>query len=1020
MKVRFLNLFLVLSLIISVFSFPVITSAAESYPCSQDVMDYEIFGSTLNVTAKITNSTGSKMMVTGYCAVYNASGVQKGLNSCTVMVGVSSPATIIYSIENYIFEADDYIKAFLWDDNFTPIGEAVTENIVFGEEIEGIVVGTYLSNSYYDGGNTAEIVVTKSSGDIYRVGEKYEFMADKVDVHNLLGYKVTAIVGADDNATKEILDISEKSGVNNTLTLDTDLIWNLTPESIEYFESASATRATTAEIQPYVQSETGNFDISDKYIVINDLNDSRYVQNFDIFNTYYKLDDITLLDNDNDGAFEFIFAQIPTDYAVDFVAEDVDYEERFITGMDYETIDLGNNSPTKHATIIRDGKIVDFSEIVKGDTVTCLDIGVDNLTIYVSSVSVTGTVDEIDGDVYLIGNKKYQLSGIANAVSLSAGDNGTFYINAFGKIAYADLITPFDTAEYMYIIDAAYDRYDFEDEYLIKAVTAAGEVKVFNIKHRKVSISENGLTQEDLSNYEAYNILSDYAGLAKITITDAGEISAFYLPDCNDEFVSNSNYEKDAEYQTHSYKADRCTYGRVELSPDTIIFNVDTAKTNLEEAIKTSTVGDLFNDGVSYSFIAYGAYGDVADVLVTFDVDKAVTDIPEEPVLSEPEYAYIVDSAVSEDAFGSVSYLVQAVTETGEVKALKIMSKNVSVFDDSLKENKLNDNEVFENYLREYKGLVKIVLNESGEIAQVYFPGAESFGIDDTYKEDAVNKAGSYDKALCTYGTVSLSPETIIFNIDTLEEYLEDAVTAATVGDIFTDGSCYSFVAYGKQNGAAEVLVSYDARKAIDPEAPVMVVTRVSTAILDDELTTKITGIMNGETVSVTVDIDEPDCAELAYTLQKGNVIMFAGSDIVRNVTVLLDTNEDGIERAKLSVGEIKNMIIGSGAYENAAEYNAAIYFNQIVENKPYYFKLGDENYDAALDDTVEFITVDNCRYTLVEYSANRVTITAGDRTDLKKTTEPCPVYAFVKTAKNAIDEVTDIVVFKGIEQLHP
>ncbi len=462
--------------------------------------------------------------------------------------------------------------------------------------------------------------------------------------------------------------------------------------------------------------------------------------------------------------------------------------------------------------------------------------------------------------------------------------------------------------------------------------------------------------------------------------------------------------------------------------------NVNVLTVYVSSAKVEGSVEQVDDDEYTIANKEYTASTNTDDVL-TFDAgDEGVFFLNFEGKIAAQEttstikgadYVYIIDMDMDEGTFGDNSLLIKAVTAKGTVETLTVKSKKVDMYnyptaDKPATDENVTDEFIFENLKLDEKGnLAKIKTNAAGEITEFYFPGAEDFDSFANYANDKdANKPKEYSEAKNKYGNLTLPTSAIVFNIDSTEEDLEDAVTVSTVGGVFEDGSSYSFIAYGEDRDSVDCVVTTDADVSFDPTAAVMVVTKTATTSYDDEKTTKITGIMNGETVSVVVDTDESDCVELADTLQKGNVIMFSGSSVVKNVTVILNATEDGIKGAAPSVGELKNIVVAKDVSEDDAEKYASLYFDQVVEKKSGYFKLGDLPYDEENDNTPDFVATDNCRYTLVNYTANKVNITAGDSGDLKKSNEKNPVYALIKTAEDSVDDVTDIVIFRGMENL--
>ncbi len=690
-------------------------------------------------------------------------------------------------------------------------GQTILTEYLGLEKVEGVVVETYLSNvaDYDADANTVTLVVTKNSKDadaediMYEVGETFDFVVTDAYAASLLGYTVTAYAGENEDDENAIFAIAEKAGKNSTVVVDTEDIVEFNEETIKYWKSSKAT--TEADIETFVKCGKDNEVEVENYQVVNGFNvydEESDVE--DILDVYATLEEITLLDNDGDGNFEFIFATIPSDNAVEFVVDEVSEEENcyYVDPEEGEGIEIDYEDEDKIYTVVKDGAVVDASAIVEGDVVTVLDPDLAIVTVYVSSNVVEGAVEEIDDEYYVINGKEYKLTTIADVTAPDAGAEGLFYINASGKIAALDLTSDGANADYVYVIDADVSKGDFGAQtHIVKVVTATGEIKVLTIKEKKCVIDGVKNQTDD----DVYAAVENYVGLAKIDLTAAGELAAIYFPAEDGEFDALYAYDKDED--NAEYNEARGRYGKAELTSDMLVFHVDSTEIEVDE--------------------------------------------------------------------------------------------------------------------------------------------------------------------------------------DGNEDYT-DAITVTTVGNLFVDGNSYTFTAFGEEEEIT-VLVANDAKAAIDDEAPVMVVTKVTDTTADDADTIKITGVKAGETVSVIVDPD--DFIEMETRPVKGNVILYAeNAGYATDVKVLFTSDAEG-------VGEL------TGEFGTEADDEAVtVYYGEVVDVKTKSFLIGEEE--------AEFYFAADYNVTVVDYTGNKVTIAKGSKSSVKASTEKYTRTVFVKTALESEDEVTDIVVF--------
>ena len=520
------------------------------------------------------------------------------------------------------------------------------------EKVDGVIVETYLSSALYEeGDNTVELVVTKSYADskvaMYEAGDVLTLVADGTDAATLLGYTVTAYVGENEDGDEAVFAVAAKAGKNNVTVLATDLIKEMSAESIVYYKSESAKSATEAEIQAVVEIKNNDVDGIANFVVNGFNVDYTLGQNAILYAVANELiDDITLIDNDNDGDFEFVVATIANeDSYQEFVVDEIENEDDIwnFMGEDEGEVTVDYEDEDKLYTVVKDGKIVDASAIAEGDVITVLDDSTNVITVYVSSVVVEGTVDEVDDDVYTINGADYKVSSLSAEVvgDIAAGDEGLFYINASGKIAYVDTVNSISGADYVYVIDADLSEGDFgDDEYLVKVVTAKGAVEVLTIKSKKVDVYTAEGADEDITDEAAYAYLAEYEGLVRIDTTAAGEIDTIYFPDSEKEFMVDDQYAADADAEVKCYNEARNTYGNIDLTADVLVFHKDTTEEDLEDAITVTTVGALFVNDSSYSFVAYGEAEEVPGVLVVEDAKTALDS--EAPVMVVTKVSNVV------------------------------------------------------------------------------------------------------------------------------------------------------------------------------------------------------------------------------------------------------------------------------------------------------------------------------------------------------------------------------------------
>lgn len=599
-------------------------------------------------------------------------GITKGVGGAVgTAASRATVAKLVYNaLEVELMDQETYSTGTAGDEWKIQEGKTILSEYLELEKVDGVVVDTYLASSEYDkdADKTIDIVVTKNyeqdaskkSDADYVKGDVYSFIAESADAAALLGYTVTAYVGENEDEDDAVFAIAEKQNKNSMTVIDTEDSVDTDSEVfttnedgdlvINYYKTSSSKSTTEAKIvntiKGYYDGTGETLKAVDNFVINGFLSDDAGAAYTDMALNdalLSQVEEIRFLDNNNDGDFEYAFVTLFGEEGVELQVDEVDVEDLYITGKDNNDLDLDDDD--KLIEIIKDGEVVGIDAIAENDVVTVLDKDAKVMTVYVSSATVEGTVDEIYDDEYKIAGKNYKISGNdddygVKAEDLSAGDDGIYYLNYEGKIAYVDTVNTISGAEYVYIIANDVSDGDFDDNsLLVKVVTKAGEVEVLTVKSKKVDIevSENREDNyEDLDDIEGETcvksvldekLIDGKGQIAKIKTNAAGEITEFYFPGAKD-FDSVMTYN---EPNTKEYSEAKGRYSTLSLPSTAIVFNYNPDEEELEDAITVSTVENVFEDEGNYEFAAYGKDRDNIDCVVTNDAD--VTFNAEAPVM---------------------------------------------------------------------------------------------------------------------------------------------------------------------------------------------------------------------------------------------------------------------------------------------------------------------------------------------------------------------------------------------------
>jgi hypothetical protein len=377
----------------------------------------------------------------------------------------------------------------------------------------------------------------------------------------------------------------------------------------------------------------------------------------DIFDLEYGV--VRLLDNNDDGKYDIINIKSYTTMVIGEI------NERY-----YKISDLNDVAPTITLdpededisyTITYNGKEIRFEDLRVNDVLTIAAnatnsagyVDTRNATEYEILVSrdtlrgrVSGIYTEDGEDVYEINNKEYKV--IDSCPSLSVSDEGTFYLDVFGTIAYFDVENT-SSGQYGYILAAGVDSSYMDDTIEIKLMDKNGRVDIYETPTKGLTIyDEDG---------DKHTVKANATGSAEDFIDDgwrteivgavvaydtnaSGAISKIYLAQGRDN--DEDTFSLDRTLEEARYKEDTEVIGSVNVDSGTVVFFIP-AGTRDEDDITVTTINGLEDDEF-YDIKAYDLDRDMVAGLIVVDGSNDTVSI------KKPIYVvYGVSSSTYED-----------------------------------------------------------------------------------------------------------------------------------------------------------------------------------------------------------------------------------------------------------------------------------------------------------------------------------------------------------------------------------
>lgn len=326
----------------------------------------------------------------------------------------------------------------------------------------------------------------------------------------------------------------------------------------------------------------------------------------DITNELFDIDngEITLISVDNSG-YNTVFITSYQSFVVNSVRPST-YEvflkssSNKINNEAVRSIILDPRDETVSFTLTMDGDDVEIEELKAFDVLsvmTTMDKTV--MEIRVSRETVTGKVTQVtnnsnENSVVINGEKYYVDSGMEETIKLS--DEGIFYLDCFGNIAYFDVTANSDTV-YGYMMQSWKDEGD--SGYSLRVLSQYGKVEDLKLKS---TLKYNGNSIKDSN---VCGFLGSNGMLIQYTLNSAGEISKINTATDNgsDSYIGYdlNNFSKDNNSADGSmyYKNTAISgfNGQYLIGDDTVIFTIPVDASdydNYRVATKDYFVNDLF------------------------------------------------------------------------------------------------------------------------------------------------------------------------------------------------------------------------------------------------------------------------------------------------------------------------------------------------------------------------------------------------------------------------------------------
>lgn len=435
-------------------------------------------------------------------------------------------------------------------------------------------------------------------------------------------YTVIAIVAEDGKNSSIEISLADVDDGERTVTSGTGKL------KLAYFESDTAKKST-------------QLNIDDDYAVIWNSTDDDY----DLDDIVDAVEDrsarITLVDWDNDDAYDLIKVDEYTHYVVD----EIDVDTWTIETEDGNTITVDPDDDLDVTIEDIDGNAYDFADIAGDDVLAVISDNVSSAWDYEEFIEIVvlpqsfveGTVKSVDKNngsktKITIDSTVYEVDAVCDNKSKaeSIGSEGAFYIGIDGQVVAFDG-TKVANGNYGIILQTGDASSDFNTGYQIKILNKEGQAVIYDFASTIKLQGESGIDTDD------DNEVIDLTGTDFKSITKWGDLMSAldtvpsgttrdadlvkrmvqYKVNSSNEvtsltFAANDTFEALALDEDAEFKASKNRLGSWTLDDVGVIFSI--SKTDLDKS-KVITVDSLVDES-EYKAVAFESDDEIAAVII--------------------------------------------------------------------------------------------------------------------------------------------------------------------------------------------------------------------------------------------------------------------------------------------------------------------------------------------------------------------------------------------------------------------
>ncbi len=568
------------------------------------------------------------------------------------------------------------------------------------------------------------------------------------NVSKLLGYNVTFYLKDNGKGDESVILALPTEGKNNAVTIDSDLFDKVTKKNsnkaISYFTSENSSKTQTAELSP-----SAALIYNGRHSALDD----------SLLDLDGKTAEMTLLDTDKDGKYDFVFVTSFYSMVVDSVTSSGKISDKNSS----KTITLDDDVTY---TISRGVENIKVSDLAEYDVLSVAESADKKLyEIVASNRTVSGKVSSISNGKYFIGSDGYKLSPDFKG-ELKVGTEATFYLDYKNNIVSTDSFSSL-SSDYGYMTRAYY--VDNDEVVKFKIFDKNGTEKLYE-GASKIKLNGNG-AQKDQTVLKTILGGGEFkAQLVTFKLNEDGKVSEINTAKDNSSTgaVDKNSFTLNYSLKNTAYNASNEKLGNVKITDETVIFDIPAGSEDYSVKDKS-----MFEDKQKYSALIFDVTEDLTARAVIVTSSELSTNASE-------SIAVVKEISQGTNSDDEISDVLVALTNGSETR---IFAENENVL-------KKTDGKKLKS-----GDIIQIKKNSSGEIASIRvlfdsenadeeFTKAPAEDLDVVYGKVTKKFASSINVTVNGGSAVnySIPSDALVYKVDTKAS--KNSVSTAKTSDI--------------------------------------------------------------------------------------------------------------------------------------------------------------------------------------------------------------------------------------------